>query len=942
MKLPARLNELLMQDNGLNAFVLNAITIIEPWARDNKTVFFPDYTDHSLLHLQEVLSSADSLISDQSWQHLTPEDAAIISIAVLLHDCALHISEDGFFSLVDGHHKSVASRYIQDAVDWPSLWVSFLAEARRFDQRKLTAILGDTEPIGTFPGSKLNLTLRHRLLAGEFLRRHHSRLAHEIALSGIPGPSNPFPIGDSQFRDLLDLAGFVARSHNLPIRAAVDRIEPNKRRVHLNCRVPFAMVVLRIADYIQMHSSRAPGQLLRLKGLTSPVSRGEWKKHASVREINQAHEDPDAIFVDCEPESASVFAGMQRLFHDIQSELDQSWAVMGEVYGRFSPLNELGIAIRRIRSNIDDPVLFQQQRSPSYLPKEYKFRTASGELMDLLIAPLYGDKPEIGVRELVQNAVDACLERDDLLGKGLIPLMPKPSEDVVVTLEIPKNGTPSITIDDYGVGMTPAVVEQYFLNIGASFRSSDLWRENHEVAGHSSIHRTGRFGIGVLAAFLLGYQMRVTTRHISSDENCGIEFTCTQGDESIEIHPCNFRHGTRIQINISPAVADRLNGRYEFWDWYCLEQPQVRRHIISGFSRDIPQRYTVPMCDADLSSTKWRRIVSEGYDDLMWSYEPLGYHNQYRRYLVCNGIYVDNSPYRMRPSISPKLGEIFAETPAMVVFDPDGRFPLNLQRDKILTAETGFKDSLALDISEYFSAELVKAFDGIAAGVSKESVLLSVQPPIVGLGGRDNSSSGLGKVILRHDGILPVDSDLLREAQPNLILVDAININAKQGAYTSSSIRSWAKNYVAVDSVSRTKTSRTEFLRNSIGGLDYAGERTGYFAPLPIIGRRLLVRKSDVKELVTPGNVPRSQWGQLRKELDLSAWALWSMGTLPELDLDVSAVCTQLEDSESFGLTLLYLDWSRVKESTDTTPISPFAKAWKKVVGSAVFLQRLR
>ena len=62
-----------------------------------------------------------------------------------------------------------------------------------------------------------------------------------------------------------------------------------------------------------------------------------------------------------------------------------------------------------------------------------------------------------------------------------------------------------------GIGMTSSVVLEYFLRAGASFRRSDAWRQQHELApGESRILRSGRFGVGALAAFLLGDEIEVS------------------------------------------------------------------------------------------------------------------------------------------------------------------------------------------------------------------------------------------------------------------------------------------------------------------------------------------------------------------------------------------------------------------------------------------------
>lgn len=97
----------------------------------------------------------------------------------------------------------------------------FLTEARRFDQHNLHSLFGSFDPVQEVPSNKLGLTFKHRLLIGEFLRRHHARLAHEIAISGIPGPGSPVALADFEFKDLMDLSGYVARSHNSSIRSAV-------------------------------------------------------------------------------------------------------------------------------------------------------------------------------------------------------------------------------------------------------------------------------------------------------------------------------------------------------------------------------------------------------------------------------------------------------------------------------------------------------------------------------------------------------------------------------------------------------------------------------------------------------------------------------------------------------------------------------------------------
>lgn len=730
----------------------------------------------------------------------------------------------------------------------------------------------------------------------------------------------------------------------MSLRNAVDSIEVTKRRIHMNCHVPFVMAILRISDYLQIQSTRAPGQLLALKSLSSPISRGEWKKHASVREIHQAHDDPESIFVDCEPESASIFVDMRRLFTDIQQELDGCWAVIGEVYGRVSALSGLGITVRRIRSNIDNPADFQRLRHPPYIPKEFRFRTASTELMDLLIAPLYGNKPEIGIRELIQNSVDACLERDELIRRGIFSLPEGSDEDVIVTIDKTNDGASKIIIEDFGVGMTIDVIEKYFLNIGASFRSSDLWRRSFEIEGHSTIHRTGRFGIGVLAAFLLGPRIKVTTRHISEPDDSGISFSCEQGDEIIELSPCEFHHGTKIEIDISTQTESNLlpsSYKIQNWDWYCLNSPTVKRQIITKESiKQLDQRITMPACDADLASTPWRRVTVPGYDDIMWTYSYPGIQ-YYERLVTCNGILIERSYYRRIPPISGDLHAINASPPTLAIFDPDGRLPLNLQRSSISGDISDISAALAADISIYFSTRLAEKFRSLPPGVNRDLVSLTIEPDVPGLNHLDSPSTSLAVACILPNGVVPTDLDLLSEVAPPQLIIDPTNIQAGRGAFNSIQVRNSGIAYIAVDAVTATKRSRTAFLRSCLGGTDINYRSVSAISILPAIGRRILIRKADVKELVSPGNVPRTLWAGLVIEQDLGEWCVWAGGDVQPTQINFSDLASNLSQTGSFGVVLLDLDWKKRPTKIESIQPSTFSRSWREIVRSAVLIQTI-
>jgi hypothetical protein len=206
IEFPRQLDKLLAGSELLapvRAFADIAGTILT----DNKLPFFPDYTDHGIVHVNRVLKTEVELVPNGVWEKsiedsdprlLCDADAAIIIGATILHDIAMHIHPKGFLELISrgSRYKPLAwfnknqENYTAD-IPWFELWENYTREARRFSERQLSNIIGE-KSAGAWKFDKLledpgMWELNHHLIIGEFIRRHHARLAHEIAMYGFPG-----------------------------------------------------------------------------------------------------------------------------------------------------------------------------------------------------------------------------------------------------------------------------------------------------------------------------------------------------------------------------------------------------------------------------------------------------------------------------------------------------------------------------------------------------------------------------------------------------------------------------------------------------------------------------------------------------------------------------------------------------------------------------------
>lgn len=161
--------------------------------------------------------------------------------------------------------------------------------------------------------------------------------------------------------------------------------------------------------------------------------------------------------------------------------------------------------------------------------KDLKF-TISENAIDLLIKPLYQnqDKFNVVVRELLQNAMDACK---------------KVNKSIKVTIEVVvEDDNVKLKVADYGVGMDFNDIANYFLTIGKSSKNED---DNG---------LTGKFGIGILSIFLIGKEAKVYSR---KELSLPIGIHIFQSDnekkvEKIDVNKAIFKNdiATMLEVDI--------------------------------------------------------------------------------------------------------------------------------------------------------------------------------------------------------------------------------------------------------------------------------------------------------------------------------------------------------------------------------------------------------
>lgn len=700
LEMPKRFAEMLEKDVAWESIVKEIIRRFSPIIKENKLEFFPEYTDHGFNHINKTLELADKIIPQSTFDKLNTLDIGVMIISFFLHDLGMHLTYESFIELISDKSENTVNKSI-DEKSWNVLWDEYLVEAKLWSAKKIKAMFGDDFEIKQPPIKRGEATENDRKFIGEFIRRHHPRLAYEICIFGFPKVNGEKTEFSSDLdKKLKKVVGFIARSHGMNLWDAVQLVENefgrNQIKASRNVHAIYLMALIRISDYFDMDKTRANTPILKFKKIYSSISEMEWIKHNTVEYVAMEYQDdPESIFVYINEISESkVYLAMNNLLTDMQKELDTCWAVLGKVYGAYENLQ---LTIRRIHSNMEDKDVFL--KDANFIPERIKF-DSNPDILKLLVQPLYGNNPAYGIRELLQNAIDACIEKEKIL-------VDEDSPKVILTISEDEN---YLTIEDTGIGMSKDILINYFLVAGASFRNSDTWKRVYYDNNKSTIPRSGRFGVGVFASFLIGDEIYVETKRYN--EEIGYKFTANIETDQIQVIKFisdKKKSGTKIKIKLYDSIIKELKNQYQKktreaqWNrWYFSKKPEYVINVPSSWKESVDYKLLkVHLYEEDLEE-HWRSIKPEGYNRVDWTYKEA---NKF----YCNGIAIQEEYdiYRLEKYRFPRPFSL----PSVSVVDNDANLPLNLDRNGISDKKLPFEKELVSDIYKDIIAKLLISKD---------------------------------------------------------------------------------------------------------------------------------------------------------------------------------------------------------------------------------------
>lgn len=205
---------------------------------------------------------------------------------------------------------------------------------------------------------------------------------------------------------------------------------------------------------------------------------------------------------------------------------------------------------QRIRPRFLFSDLIYEIEPTGYQPADLKFTVDTSAALQLFTGNrLYADK-RVFLRELIQNAVDACSMRK-LADQEYSPEISIAfNEDISV-----------ITVRDNGIGMDQQWLEKYFLSIGISFYQSDEIKTVNRDP-RIDIGFISQFGIGFLSSFLVAEKIVIKTRKGAST---GLMITITSLKDYFDVRRLgdDTPAGTEVTLYLKPSRSNYCR-RMEF------------------------------------------------------------------------------------------------------------------------------------------------------------------------------------------------------------------------------------------------------------------------------------------------------------------------------------------------------------------------------------------
>lgn len=541
--------------------------------------FFGEFDDHSVSHSEHVLEYVANLIGKKRLPKLSVYDLFFLAAAAYVHDWGmaptdyekevLLLAEEQPLpaniptvsdckAIINRNKETVFANKKKDAPSLPILpnkeeaLIKYLAQlyydyldfrnGYTEDYRKLSDEADEKK-------KNKSITAFNQSVRVEYLRKTHAQRSSDY-ISNWRLPKEPLQNGD-----LFTALASVVSAHVEPF-STVDALDHKKTFPPVDdqddsnvANLQFCAMLLRIGDVVHFSYDRAPAVIRKEKIFASAYSEQQWqvKKNVTVQVSSSGKVRFQAF---CP--TPQQYGFLQTYIGFVNDEIDHFNALAPHWPERY----------QQQLKHVDNQV--KAENNAFETRPDLKFILNPNKIIQLLMGEqLYSD-PYTCLRELYQNALDAC--------RCVIPMREHYGENnPQCTIEFgvkEDDGGRYLYCLDNGKGMSKHIIEHFFLNIGSSYyKSKEFYTQwAKDKAGFTP---TSQFGIGILSCFMLGTRLEVLTQEYKGKD--GLIYFGVDGPQEMFYYWRNERipdedkeifsrrqSGTLVKVYLKKEYANNL------------------------------------------------------------------------------------------------------------------------------------------------------------------------------------------------------------------------------------------------------------------------------------------------------------------------------------------------------------------------------------------------
>ncbi|WP_271765929.1 HD domain-containing protein [Aquimarina algiphila] len=468
-----------------------------------------EFTLHDGDHLFRVLNLMEKLIPKENIQNFSIPELAILILSSFFHDIGMAPDEKEILAwkkVFD--YKPEIEEQEKEFFDKFNRFIIARPESKELINELI------------IKGKHSEAEIQKAYLITEYIRVTHAERAKDIIAKDW---SNKIVFRDV---DLTIEFAQICYSHNENALTLLDLDQNYLCGENIYSCLPLLGVILRLADILDFDAKRTPPTLFSHLNVRHPISIKEWNKHRAVQAwvINS-----DKIQFNAKCTHPAIEASI----HEFCDLIDQELSICNNILSILYDSNQI------IDRNINIRIPFQVDREkiqtqkdihnkPLYIYRNTQFNLSKKQVIGLLMGTkLYGN-PEVALRELLQNSIDACLLRkaqEDEWGNSYVP--------EISVKYYKEEGDIILEVDDNGTGMDQYIIDSYYSKIGSSFyKSTDFY--DLKSKSNADFTPTSRFGIGILSCFMVADTLTVDTKRVYAPHKSSDAINITvEGQESI-------------------------------------------------------------------------------------------------------------------------------------------------------------------------------------------------------------------------------------------------------------------------------------------------------------------------------------------------------------------------------------------------------------------------